>query len=90
MAGRWPRVFYYALDGRLMAVLMTGSTALQVGVAVPLFEARLLNGPDTHRGFKQQYDVTRDGQRFLINVPLEEASASPITVVLSWTAGLKK
>ena len=83
-------LFYYALDGRLMAVPMTGSTALQVGVAVPLFEARLLNGPDTHTGFKQQYDVTRDGQRFLINVPLEEASASPITVVLSWTAGLKK
>ena len=34
--------------------------------------------------------VTRDGQRFLLNVPLEQAAAAPITVVLNLTAGLKK
>ena len=33
-----------------------------------------------------------DGQRFLVNVPAggEGATAPPITVVLNWTAGLKK
>ena len=67
------------LDGRLTAVPIAGSTALEVHVAVPLFEARMLNGPGTHAGFKQQYDVTRDGQRFLLTVPLEETASSPIT-----------
>jgi hypothetical protein len=42
------------------------------------------------RGFRQQYDVSLDGQRFLINVPVAEGSSSPITLVLNWTAGLKK
>jgi len=34
--------------------------------------------------------VTADGQRFLVLVPVGDASSSPITVVLNWTAGLKK
>jgi len=83
-------LFYYAADGRLMAVAIKSDTAVEVGTAVPLFEARMLNGPNTAVGFRQQYDVTRDGQRFLINVPLEDAAPSPITVVVNWTASLKK
>ncbi len=35
-------------------------------------------------------DVTRDGQRFLLNLSTEEAASSPLTVVLNWTATLKK
>src|SRR5215831_13868075 len=34
--------------------------------------------------------ATRDGQRFLVIMPIEESSPSPLTVVLNWTAGLKK
>jgi len=83
-------LFYYAADGRLMAVPIKGDTAIEVGTAVPLFEAHMLNGPNTAVGFRQQYDVTRDGQRFLINVPLEETTASPITVVLNWTTALSQ
>ena len=37
-----------------------------------------------------QYDVTADGQRFLVNTSVEQKVSSPITVVLNWTAGLKK
>jgi hypothetical protein len=36
------------------------------------------------------YEVTADGQRFLIITPVEEASPSPFTVVLNWTAGLRR
>jgi hypothetical protein len=39
---------------------------------------------------RHQYDVARDGQRFLLNVPLDDAADSSITVVVNWTAGLKK
>jgi hypothetical protein len=72
-----------------MAVPLTSITALAVGAAVPLFEARLLNGPNVTTLSGAQYDVARDGQRFLLNVPLEQANASSITVVLNWT-GLRK
>ena len=71
-----------------MAVTIKGETAIEVGTAVPLFEARMLNGPNPGTGFRAQYDVTRDGQRFLINVPLEETASSPITVVVNWQAAL--
>ena len=91
---RWRRdgreLFFYGADQQLMAAAIKGDTALEVGAAVPLFEARLLNGPNITPGFNPQYDVTRDGQRFLLNVPLEETPSSPITVVVNWTEGLKK
>ena len=94
MYSRWrgdgKELFYYAVDERLMAVPIKGETAVEVGTAVPVFEARMLNGPNNAIGFRPQYDVTRDGQRFLLNVPLEETASSSITVVLNWTAGLKK
>ncbi len=91
---RWRRdgreLFYYANDERLMAVPLRSATTLDVGDAVPLFKAHLLNGPAISAGIRHQYDVARDGQRFLLNVPLEDAAASSITVVLNWAAGLKK
>ena len=31
-----------------------------------------------------------DGQRFLVNTLVEEPPAPPITIVLNWTAGLKR
>ena len=83
-------LFYYAPDSRLMAVPIKGGTAIEAGAAVPLFAARLLGGPAVALGLKQQYDVTRDGQRFLLNALIEESAPSPITVVVNWTSALKK
>ena len=40
-------------------------------------------------GFNYRYDVSADGQRFLI-VPPPQASTEGVTVVQNWTAGLKK
>jgi hypothetical protein len=34
--------------------------------------------------------VTHDGQRFLINLPVEESKQPPAMVVENWTALLKK
>jgi hypothetical protein len=36
------------------------------------------------------YNVSRDGQRFLVNVLVEEAPPSPIMVLGNWAAGLRK
>jgi eukaryotic-like serine/threonine-protein kinase len=83
-------LFYSGADGQLWAVPIADTGALDIGTSMPLFRPRLLNGATAAAGFRAQYDVTHDGQKFLLNVPLEDASAPPITVVLNWTAGLKE
>lgn len=90
--GDGKELFYYAADGQLMAVpIKATESALDLGTAVPLFPPRALNGPTTPNGFRAQYDVTRDGQRFLLNVPAEQDTTPPsITVVVNWSSALKK
>jgi eukaryotic-like serine/threonine-protein kinase len=90
---RWRRdgkeLFYVAADGQLMAVpISVGANpqALQAGAPVPLFATRLASGGNIFTaGYaaKPQYAVATDG-RFLMNVSVEEASGSPITVILNW------
>jgi hypothetical protein len=36
------------------------------------------------------YVPTRDGRRFLVNTQVGEPTPNPITIVLNWTAALKK
>jgi eukaryotic-like serine/threonine-protein kinase len=88
--GDGKELFFYAADGQLMAVPIQGDAALEIGTPVSLFRPRLLNGPNTGTGFHAQYDVTRDGQKFLLNVPVEDTATPPITVVANWTAELNK
>jgi hypothetical protein len=37
-----------------------------------------------------RYVASADGQRFLINSLPEEETSAPVTVVLNWTAALKR
>ena len=39
---------------------------------------------------RNQYAVTADGQRFLVNTFGRSSASSPITVVINWSAGLKR
>lgn len=94
---RWRRdgreLFYVAPDGAIMAApvrISTDGRALERGVPTRLFRVPIVFGGSPPDNVKQQYDVTPDGQRFLINVSSEEASVAPITVVLNWTAALEK
>jgi eukaryotic-like serine/threonine-protein kinase len=78
-------IFYLTPDNRLMAASVNGkATGFEVGAVKPLFATRIVIGGD------YQYDVSADGQRFLIDTSPEQAAFAPITVVLNWTAGLKK
>ena len=36
------------------------------------------------------YNVSRDGQRFLILTPLKQAETAAVSIVLTWTAKLNK
>jgi hypothetical protein len=52
-----------------------------------LFRTRLVLTGSQISGWDTMYDVTADGQRFLLNGPPADPGP-PITVVLNWTAGL--
>ena len=85
---RWRRdgkeLFYLAPDNKLMAVeVETKSPAFAVHSTRPLFPMRPASPFFS-------YDVSRDGQRFLVNTALESTNSSAITVVVNWTANLKK
>ena len=83
-------LFYIALDARLMAVpirLASNPQTAEPGSPTPLFATRV--GGALQGTFMQQYDVSSDGQRFLMNTITEEA-ASPITVILNWNPEAKK
>jgi eukaryotic-like serine/threonine-protein kinase len=86
---RWRRdgteIFYLAPDNKLMAAAVNGKGgSFEVGAVKPLF------GTHTSGGGRDRYDVSADGQRFLISTVPEQVASAPITIVLNWTAGLKK
>jgi eukaryotic-like serine/threonine-protein kinase len=84
---RWRRdekeLFFVDPTGMLMSVPIALDRGLEVGVPRPLFE---LNAADSD-GWN--YGVSADGQRILA-IRGTEASPTPLTVVVNWTALLKK
>ncbi|HEX4946418.1 MAG TPA: protein kinase [Blastocatellia bacterium] len=90
MLPRWRRdgreLYYVGLDDKLMAVPVTTGTSFAAGTPVPLFEV----GSFGRRLNRYVYDVSADGQKFLVIRPLEDASLRPLTVIQNWTALLKK
>jgi hypothetical protein len=85
---RWRRdgkeLFYLALDRKLMAVGVKTGATFDAETPRTLFQTTL-NVADQ----RQTYAVAADGQRFLLNAPVESASP-PMTIVLNWPALLKK
>ena len=73
-------LFFLSPDDRMMAVDVTLGATVTWRIPRELFQASpfFLNAT--------RYDVSADGQRFLIYSPSERA----ITVVMNWWAGLKK
>ncbi len=83
---RWRRdgqeLFYVAPDGQMMAVKINGA---EFATPTALFKTRMMR---TFMGAGIDYDVTPDGQRFLIGTMIGEPT--PVSVILNWTAGVKQ
>ena len=87
---RWRRdgkeLFYLTPDRKLMVVEVNAAGAtFEVGQPRALFQTSAADLPN----YVDLYDVTAGGKRFLVNTALEDATASPITVVQNWAAGGK-
>src|SRR5262249_47437872 len=93
---RWRRdgreLYYLDPQRRIVAVSVTEEGGFKVGKTTPLFETAL-QFPEVPPPLVP-YDVSADGQRFLISVRQDQlpptTNATPITVVLNWTAALKQ
>jgi hypothetical protein len=64
-----------------MVVDISAKPALKAGAPKPLFQL-----PPGVIGF----DVTADGERFLIGAPVAQNAPAPFTVVLNWQMILKR
>jgi Tol biopolymer transport system component len=89
---RWRRdgreLYYLAADRTMMAVAVRAGATFEAGKPTPLFKTRA-SGSSFGTLSRNQYDVTPDGQRFLILQPVAD-KPSPITVVVNWTAALRR
>ena len=71
-------LFFLGADGFLHAVEIRLGEEPEIGRPEPLFHARMRFGSGDH------YDVTPDGQTFVINSWMEDTVPRPMSVVLNW------
>ena len=91
--GDGKEIFFLAPDGMMMAVRVeSGENFFRSGASKPLFQTRLEFAPriNSEGLYMRQYDVTPDGQRFLLNQHVADASDAPITVIVNWPKLLQK
>jgi hypothetical protein len=82
-------LFYLAPNRNLMSVRVKAGPTFESSVPTLLFETRM--SPAFNPTYtRNQYVVSKDGQRFLINQPPAGAPSPPITVVVNWPAMLKR
>ena len=84
---KWSRggreVLYTAFDSRVMSVeIESGPRVPRAGVPRPLFPL-----PE---GASAIWDVSADGEHFLINVPVLKSSSVPLSLVVNWVASLER
>jgi len=84
---RWRRdgrELFYLADRTLMSVAVQATSTFRTPLPKILFESRV-----SQKG-EWSYDVTPDGQRFVINVAVGDSTPAPINVILNWTAALPR
>jgi Tol biopolymer transport system component/predicted Ser/Thr protein kinase len=73
-------IFYLGADRKLMAAPVTPGPRFEAGPSRALFQTR-----SRYTG-NYAYDVSPDGQRFLVNTLVGSEAMPPVTVVLHWNA----
>jgi hypothetical protein len=80
-------LFYVSQDNTLMAVTLEfNQQSVRPGAPHPLFTARF--GEFGAQNFRPVYAPSHAGHKFLVNVVVEETTASPVTMILNWPAAM--
>jgi eukaryotic-like serine/threonine-protein kinase len=75
-------IVYQAPEDEIMAVEVRAAPTFQAGIPKALFKTNLRPPPG------RQFDVTPDGERFLVNLKPGD-QVDPVTLVQNWAAGRK-
>lgn len=86
--GDGKELFYLSSDGKMMAAPVTTGVNFNVRTPAVLFQAAPRQPVSTNDQFV--YDVSHDGQRFLMITQVKNAETQPMSVILNWDAELKK
>jgi eukaryotic-like serine/threonine-protein kinase len=81
-------LFYLSAEGKMMAAEVTAGTSFEAGSPVALFQTHPRQPVSASDVFS--YDVSGDGQRFLILSKVDEANPAPLSVLLNWAAEMEK
>jgi hypothetical protein len=76
-------LFYISADSKLMSVPVGAGAVFEGGAAVPLFR---IPGEMLNLSVITQYDVSPDGQRFLMNLNTQTQGQKLLTLVSNWTS----
>ena len=81
-------IIYLAADDKLMSTEVSAKGGnFEVGAVRTLFMTK----PQRFvTFFAALYSMNRDAQRFLLNTAATQSAATPVTLVMHWTADLKK
>ena len=85
--GDGKELFYLSLDGKLMAVPVNAGASFDAGAPAVLFQANAKEPVATSE--QNMYDVSKDGQRFLINTQMR-GETKPVSVVMNWDRAIRK
>jgi Tol biopolymer transport system component len=83
-------LFFLGLDATMMAAPIDATGQFAAGVPQALFPtgSPIFSSPDLNGG--PVYAVAKDGNRFLVNARPRQSSVAPLTVVVNWTAAIRK
>jgi Tol biopolymer transport system component/predicted Ser/Thr protein kinase len=81
-------IYFLSPDAKLMAASVDTETGFESGTPTVLFQTDPRGRVATTE--VTIYDVSGDGQRFLVNTNYNNGSAHPISVVLNWKSEMKK
>jgi Tol biopolymer transport system component len=86
--GDGKELFFLSSDGKMMAAPVTTGNHFDAGTPVVLFQSTPRPPVLVYDLFV--YDVSRDGQRFLMNTQVKQTENTPMSVVLNWPLKLNK
>ena len=93
---RWRRdgkeLFYLTPDGRLMAADVRIGAGVGAGFEVSSPSELFVTHPRQPLSAMDffSYDVTADGQKFLVNERVDSSNSAPLSVILNWSSEMEK
>jgi hypothetical protein len=81
-------LFYVSPEGKMMSVEVKTGASFEAASPVALFQThrrRPISALDVF-----SYDVSSDGQRFLIATKVDEGASAPLSIFLNWASEMEK